>query len=75
MEKSPNDPLMQEVGQKLIKRIGMTLEEEKNDAEKEKDDKIEKARIRMIADNEEQLDQLKTNLDKKMKDEEQKLTE
>jgi glycerate-2-kinase len=53
----------------------MTLEEEKNDAEKEKDDKIEKARIRMIADNEEQLDQLKTNLDKKMKDEEQKLSE
>ena len=52
MAKDPKDQVMQEVGNKLIGRIDMTVEEEKQEADKEKEENIEKARIRIIADNE-----------------------
>jgi LPS O-antigen subunit length determinant protein (WzzB/FepE family) len=53
----------------------MTVEEEKQEADKEKEENIEKARIRIIADNEQQLEDLQKKLDEKMANEETKLTE
>ena len=75
MQKAPEDKAMQDIGDKLIRRIDMTLEEEKAEADKEKEENIEKARIRIIADNQQELDDLQKKLDEKMKNEENKLTE
>jgi glycerate-2-kinase len=75
MAKDDKDQVMQEVGEKLISRIDMTVEEEKQEADKEKEENIEKARIRIIADNEQQLEDLQKKLDEKMANEETKLTE
>lgn len=63
------------MGRKLIARIDMTVEEEKHEADRQKDENIEKARIRIIADNEKQLDDLQKRLNEKMAEEETKLTE
>lgn len=53
----------------------MTIEEAKLEADKEKEENVEKARIKIIADNDQQLEDLQKKLDDKMQAEEQKLTE
>lgn len=75
MKKNPKDQVMQDVGLKLLGRIEMTVEDQKAEADKEKEENVEKARIRIIADNEKQLEDLQKKLDEKMMDEEQKLNE
>jgi len=75
MDKVPEDKTLQSVGNKLIRRIDMTIEEEKLEADKQKEANIEKARIRIIADNEKQLEDLQARLNEKMEEEEKKLTD
>lgn len=62
MQKFPNEKSIQEVGAKMIKRIDSTTDEEINELEKEKDEKVEKAKLRIIAENEDELHVMQDNL-------------
>jgi len=75
MNKHKDDKTVQEVGQKMIQRIDNTLEEEMAVLEKEKDEAVEKAKIKMIAENEKELAEIQKNLDERMKEEEKKMEE
>ena len=46
------------MGEKLIRRIDNTLEEEMNEADKVRDANLERARMKIIAENEKQLEDL-----------------
>jgi hypothetical protein len=46
---------VQEVGVKLLKRIEMSLDQEIAELEREKEEKIERARLKIIAENEDEL--------------------
>jgi hypothetical protein len=43
------------VGSKLIKRIDLSIEEELVELERKKEERVEKAKLRVIAENEEEL--------------------
>lgn len=58
MDKAPDSQVVQEVGEKLIRRIDNTLEEEMNEADKVRDANLERARMKIIAENEKQLEDL-----------------
>jgi len=62
MQKFPNEKSIQEVGAKMIKRIDSTTDEEINQLEKEKDEKVERAKLRIIAENEDELHVMQDNL-------------
>jgi hypothetical protein len=47
----------------MIRRIDMSLEEEFRELNKEKEQKMEKYRLKIIAENEEELKLLQENLD------------
>ena len=55
MERFPEDQNVQEVGMKLLKRINNTLTDEIADLEKEREINLEKARLKIIADDAEAL--------------------
>lgn len=73
MDKFPDNDVMQDVGDKLIKRIDNTVEEDMADAEAQKEQNLEIARMKIIAENEKQLDDLQKNLNEAMSKEEKKL--
>jgi len=54
------------VGVKLLKRIDMSVEQEIAELEKEKEEKLERARLRIIAENEDELQLMQDNLNKAM---------
>lgn len=54
------------MGVKLLKRIDMTLEQEIAELEKEKEEKLERARLRIIAENEDEVQLMQENLNKAM---------
>lgn len=54
------------MGVKLLKRIDMTLEQEIAELEKEKEEKLERARLRIIAENEDEVQLMQDNLNKAM---------
>jgi len=62
MEKLPNNETVQEVGEKLLRRIDMNIEDEIAAAEQEKEANLEKARMKIIAENEKQLADMRANL-------------
>lgn len=55
MAKFPQEKSIQEIGTKLIKRIDNNQEDEIAELEKDKDAKVERAKLRIIAENEEEL--------------------
>lgn len=55
MQKYPHEKAIQEVGNKMIKRIDNTTDEEIAELEKEKEEKVERAKLRIIAENEDEL--------------------
>ena len=55
MAKFPQEKSIQDIGAKLIKRIDNNQEDEIAELEKEKDAKVERAKLRIIAENEEEL--------------------
>ncbi len=63
------------MGLKLLKRIDMTLEQEIAELEKEKEEKLERARLRIIAENEDELQMMQDNLNKAMQREETAMNE
>lgn len=71
MQKFPQEKAIQEVGNKMIKRIDNTTDEEISDLEKDKDEKVEKAKLRIIAENEDELHVMRDNLNQAMDREEQ----
>lgn len=71
MQKFPQEKAIQEVGQKMIKRIDNTTDDEIAELEKEKEEKIEKAKLRIIAENEDELHVMQDNLNQAMDREEQ----
>jgi len=73
--KYPHEQTLQKVGVKLLKRIDMTLEQEIAELEKEKEEKLERARLKIIAENEEELQLMQDNLNKAMQKEEQAMNE
>jgi hypothetical protein len=58
MERFPDDRNVQDVGNKLLKRINNTLTEEIAELEKETMKNLEKARLKLIADDQKSLDDL-----------------
>lgn len=73
MNKFPDNDVMQDVGHKLIKRIDNSVEEDIAEAEKQKEANLEIARMKIIAENDKQLDDLQRNLNEAMSKEEKKL--
>jgi len=73
MNKMPDNDVVQEVGDKLLRKIDITLEEEIADAEKDKERNMERARMKIIAENDKQLDDMKKSLNDAMEKEEKKL--
>ena len=69
----PDNEVVQEVGDKLIRRIDITTEEEMAEVEKTKDENLERARMKIIAENESQIADMKASLNDAMQKEEQKL--
>lgn len=66
MDKMPDNDVVQEVGEKLIRRIDITTEEEMAEAEKTKDENLERARMKIIAENESQIADMKASLNDAM---------
>lgn len=71
----PDNDVVQDVGDKLLRRIDQTLEDEMADADKLKEQNLERARMKIIAENEKQIDDMKKNLNIAMEKEEKKLDE
>lgn len=53
----------------------MTLEQEIAELEREKEEKLERARLKIIAENEEEIQLMQDNLNKAMQKEEQAMAE
>ena len=73
--KYPSEVTLQNIGVKLLKRIDMTLEQEIAELEKEKEEKLERAKLKIIAENEEEIQLMQDNLNKAMQKEEQAMAE
>ena len=73
MDRMPNQVTVQEVGKKLLRKIEQTVEEEMDEANKTKEANLEKARLKIIAENDEELQELQGNLNKVIKKEEERL--
>jgi len=66
---------VQEVGMKLVKRIDLSIEEELAELERKKEERVEKAKLRVIAENEEELQVMQDNLNMAMEREENLMNE
>ena len=66
---------VQEVGMKLVKRIDLSIEEEVAELERKKEERVEKAKLRVIAENEEELQVMQDNLNMAMEREENLMNE
>lgn len=75
MNKFGKDKLFHDIADKMVKRIDLTYEEQIQILEKEKDEKVEKAKLRMIAENEEELLVMQDNLNEAMQKEEAVMNE
>jgi len=73
MNKMPDNDVVQEVGDKLLRKIDITLDEEMAEAEKDKERNMERARMKIIAENDKQIDDMKASLNEAMDKEEKKL--
>lgn len=73
MDKMPDNDVVQEVGAKLLKRIDQSIEDEMSEADKIKDLNLERARMKIVAENEKQIDDMKNSLNEAMVKEEKKL--
>lgn len=73
MERFPEDQNVQDVGNKLLKRINNTLTEELADLERENQKNLENARLKLIADDKQTLDDLQSKMDQDMKKAEEEL--
>lgn len=69
MELFKEEPLVLEIGSKMIKRIDATLDDQMKEIDDQTEKKLEEARLRIVAENEEELAQLQDNLDKAMEKE------
>lgn len=69
----PDNDVVQEVGTKLLKRIDQSIEDEMSEADKIKDLNLERARMKIVAENEKQIDDMKNSLNEAMVKEEKKL--
>lgn len=59
----------------MIRRIDNTTDEEIADLEREKEEKVERAKLRIIAENEDELQIMQTNLNEAMDREEKLMNE
>jgi len=75
MQKYPQEKSIQDVGAKMIKRIDMTTDEEISELEREKEEKVERAKLRIIAENEDELQVMQDNLNLAMEKEESMMNE
>lgn len=75
MERFHDSPKIQEVGSKMLRRIEMSMDEEFTVLSKEKEERIEKAKLKIISENEDELNQLQKNLDEAMAKEEAVMNE
>jgi len=73
MSKYNDDQNVQEVGKSILQSIDENVDEEVEYLEKERDDVLEKARLQLIADNEDELKVLQENLNAAVNAEEQKI--
>lgn len=69
----PDNETVQEVGAKLLKRIDQSVEDEMSEADTIKDLNLERARMKIVAENEKQIDDMKNSLNEAMVKEEKKL--
>jgi len=60
---------------KLVRRIDLSIEEELAELERKKEERVEKAKLRVIAENEEELQLMQDNLNMAMEREENLMNE
>lgn len=67
------EPLLQEIGEKMLERIEDAQKSQIREIDDYTEKKLEEARLRIVAENEEELAMLQENLDKAMKKEAEKV--
>lgn len=70
MNKFGKDKLFTEIAERMVKQIDMSHEQQIALLEREKEEKVEKAKLRIIAENEEELLIMQENLNEAMQKEE-----
>ena len=73
MDKNPDDPLVQELGKKLLGRLGKETQAALMDLEKERDDAIQAAQCKIIAKDPTEMSDLLKNFNDQLADEEGKI--
>lgn len=71
----PEEPLVQEVGRKLLGRLGTGVQEEITELEKEKDEKVEAAQCKLVASSEAEVREVQRAVDAQVREEEQRVEE
>jgi hypothetical protein len=75
VERHPEEPLVQELGKKLLGRLGKGVQEQLMDLEKERDEKIEAAQCKLVADSEAEVREVQRVVDAQVHEEEKKVEE
>ena len=75
MDRWKDDEAVQRVGKKLIDRIDQSLEEEMADLEKEKEKRMELHKLKILAENDNEVAQLQKELETQMASKEKELNE
>ena len=67
VDKHPDEPLVQELGKKLLSRLGKGLQEQLIEFEKERDENIESAQCKLVADSEAEVREVQRTVDAQVK--------
>lgn len=73
VERHPDEPLVQELGKKLLSRLGKDYQEQLIEFEKERDENVESAQCKLVADSEAEVREVQRSVDAYMQEEEKKV--
>ena len=69
----PAEPLVQEIGRKLLGRLGVGVQEEILQLEQERDENIEAAQCKLVASSEAEVREVQRAVDAQVREEEQRI--
>lgn len=73
MDQNPDEPLVQELGKKLLKRLENDQQEKLSEFAHERDENIEAAQCKLIADSEAEVLEVQRTVDAQMQEEEKRV--
>lgn len=73
VERHSDDPLVQELGKKLLSRLGKDVQEQLMDLEKERDEQVEAAQCKLVADSEAEVREVQRAVDAQVQEEGEKV--